>query len=378
MDPTLKGMLLGSAGPCSRDSLAQLSALEPVWLEADLVLAPDARVHGRSAPDTIEALHDNAHGPHQFYRYAPGDPATDDAIVVAWLVSMTRSADSILLAEGGRPRSAGLECALRRLMRAVGNSYGDAAPEPLVVALLEAAHAAYGRPLQLWAERCPQTGGPAIVIAPQRRTSGTDTSLNPAAAPGSQPANCAPLETVAGPRDRPAQREGENEKAAAVAGTHPGARRPPRPKGRTRQAKGSGAARHDATASYAATGSKHTMIAFPSHRRAFGSAGPRGSSELCRWTAEQLAKADVLRLESPNGRRVPQQLESRLANAHAVAVSLPGRDAERAAQDLLGDMSVWLGGAPVEVTVTVGTCTDDPGAPVISELVIAKGIANRP
>jgi len=116
------------------------------------------------------------------------------------------------------------------------------------------------------------------------------------------------------------------------------------------------------------------MITSPSRRHAIGARDPRRSRDLCQWTAGELARADVLRIGSPDGRRVPQHLQSRLAHARTVAAGSPGPDAERAAQDLLGEVSGWLGGEPVAVTVTVGAYTDEPDAPVFSELVIAQGV----
>ena len=268
-------------------------------------------------------LHHNYHWLQRRCRYAPGDPACDDAYVVAWFVTMARSAETILLAEAECLRSAGVQSALR----AVGDSLGGAVPEPLVVALLEAVYAAYGMPLKLWSEDCPQTGGPAIAIAPRQQTSGPFTLWELTAA-------------------------------------------------RTGQGKGPDADSHAAI--YTATGSKHTMITFPRHRHAYGAHDPRKSDKLCRFTAEQLTRANVLRIESPNGRRVPRHLESRLANAHRVATTRPALEATEEVRRLLGAVSDWLRGAPVEVTVTVGTCSDDPGAPLISELVISKGVDKQP
>ena len=116
------------------------------------------------------------------------------------------------------------------------------------------------------------------------------------------------------------------------------------------------------------------MITSPTKRHAIGARDPRGSPDLCRFTAAELAKADVLRIEPPADRWVPRHVQTRLDHARTVAVSNPGADAERAAQDLLGEVSDWLGGAPVAVTVTVGSYTDEPGARVFSELVIAQGV----
>ena len=120
------------------------------------------------------------------------------------------------------------------------------------------------------------------------------------------------------------------------------------------------------------------MITFPSRRHAFGACNPRKARELCQFTAEQLAKANVLRIESPDGRRVPHHLANRLAHTQRVAATSRASDASKEVRRLLGDIADWLRGAPVEVTVTVGTCTGDPDAPVIRELVIAQGVDKEP
>ena len=295
MAPTPTKLLPGSAAPVSRGSPGDRSDLPPDQLAPVTAQAHHALAESPDTPARIETLDRTAHRGRLPLRYDPGDPAVDDAIAVAWLVTMLPSAGSIVLAEDGCVTPASVERALRELLIAVGEGHGRGIVEALVIDFLDAAHAGYGRRLQLWSERCPDTGGRAVVIAPELQ------------------ASC--------------------------------------PQG----------------------GSDQTMITFPSHRHTIGARNPRGARRLCRWTAMQLAKADVLRIEPPDGRWVPQHLQTRLAHARTVAVSNPGPDAEQAAQDLLGEVSDWLGGAPVAVSVTVGSDTGVPDARVFSELVIAQG-----
>ena len=167
MDPTLIRLLLGSAAPLSRGNPAELlGQLAPATARAHR-----APAQSPYAPARIETLDRRAYLGHLLLRYDPGDPAVDDAVAVAWVVTMLRSARSIVLADDGCLTSPSIESALRALVNVVHHGHDDVVLEPLVAALLDAAHAGYGTRLQLWTERCAQTGGRAIVIAPEQKTS---------------------------------------------------------------------------------------------------------------------------------------------------------------------------------------------------------------
>ena len=170
MDSTQKGLLLGCAGSCFRDSLDQLPGLSPSLLEAAIAQAHDDLAKSPYATARIETLERRAQHP-LLQQCALGDPAFEDAMTVAWFVTAIRSADSILLADNGCLNAAGIESALRALVIAVASGHSDAVLEPLVTALLDAAHDGYGTRVELLTERCPQTGGLAIVIGPELRTS---------------------------------------------------------------------------------------------------------------------------------------------------------------------------------------------------------------
>ena len=101
MDPTPTRLLPGSAALLPRGNPGDRSDLPPDQLEAATAPAHHALAESPDTPAGFGTLDRAAHRGHLLLRYDPGDPAVDDAIAVAWLVTMLPSAGSIVLAEDG-------------------------------------------------------------------------------------------------------------------------------------------------------------------------------------------------------------------------------------------------------------------------------------